>query len=45
MPIKEERQALAKKERRQLDRTRESTESKLEQQIKSELPQLLEGIK
>lgn len=45
MPIKEERQALAKKERRQLDRTRESTEAKLEQQIKSELPQLLEGIK
>ncbi|MDK9430034.1 DUF2489 domain-containing protein [Gallibacterium anatis] len=45
MPIKEERQALDKKERRKLDLTRESKEAKLEKQIKLELPQLLEGLK
>ncbi|MFC0308569.1 DUF2489 domain-containing protein [Gallibacterium trehalosifermentans] len=45
MPIKEERQALAKKERRKLDLTRESSEAKLEQPIKLELPQLIEAIK
>ncbi len=33
MPIKEERQALDKKERRKLDLTRESKEAKLEKQI------------
>ena len=45
MPIKDERKNLLKKERMKLDLTRESTEAKLEKQIKLELPQLLEGIK
>ncbi|OBW94645.1 DUF2489 domain-containing protein [Gallibacterium salpingitidis] len=45
MPIKDERKNLVKKERMRLDLTRESSEAKLEKQIKLELPQLLEGIK